>query len=131
MAEKGDLRYDKADMKRRLLAIILGLSMACALTAAAAEPFVLTAWTHRADGVDHVFELDVKNVSSTETRLKGRLVVISVYDTSRPTVMVIDDQPVGAGDVKHLTLRWSDAPVLGYVRALLVLTDGAQQTTVK
>jgi hypothetical protein len=95
-----------------------------ALAAAPTPNFALVSFQHHADGPDRVFELEVKNVTDQSADLRGRFVTISVYDTTQPTVMPIEDVQVAPHATQHLEIRWVGAPLAGRVRALLVLSGG-------
>ncbi len=95
-----------------------------AASARGASALSLEKTSHVSSGIDHVFDFELKNDSSANLRLHGRLVVISVYDTHPAVTLPIYDFAVPAGATRTLEVKWSDAPLVGRVRALLVLGDG-------
>jgi hypothetical protein len=58
-------------------------------------------------------------------------VALSVYDTTQPTVIPIEDTLIAAHEIKHLEIRWVSAPLVGRMRALLVLSGGNGPSFVK
>ena len=96
-----------------------------AFAAAPTPSFTLQSFKHHADGPDRVFDLEVQNFTDQSASLSGRFVVISVYDTTQPTVLPIPAVNVAPHATQHLEIRWVGAPLAGRVRALLVLSGGA------
>ena len=118
--------YDVNTMTRRfpiILALLAALFLPF-LTVQAASPFAAQDVEHHQEGADHFFTFNIRNAESQDLRIHGRLVVINVYDTTRPVTLPIEEAALPKGGTASVTLKWSDAPVIGPVRALLVLSDG-------
>lgn len=93
-------------------------------------PLSIKAMRHHADGVDQVFEFDVANSLDSSIQAHGRLVVINVYSADKPETVLIDGLTIPAGGTATLDVRWRNAPLVGQVRALLVLTDDQHPSSV-
>lgn len=98
---------------------------------ATSPELVLRSFQHRADGTDRVFNLGIENVSGHDAILRGRLVAISVYDTTQPTVMPLEPYNIAAGGTQRVEVRWVGAPAVGRVRALLVLSGDSGSSYVR
>lgn len=124
-------------MKKTIFALIIvpliGLILPTFLAVAAtpAPNFALRSFKHHANGPDRVFELEVENTSNQNTYLRGRFVVISVYDTAQPAVLPIEEEMIAAHATKNLVINWVGAPAAGRIRALLVLSGGAGSSLVE
>lgn len=87
-------------------------------------------FSNRQDGLDQVFTFSVQNDVGRDINVSGRLIVLNVYDTSPPASLPINS--IGIQDTESLktSIRWSNAPLIGQVRALLVLNVGPGMTIV-
>jgi len=118
-------------LKRAIVAIALGVGFATAVFAQPASQLIVTSARHHADGIDQVFEFEIENASDVDVVTRGRLVVINIYDASLPRSIAIQDVRVPARGKSTIPVRWGDAPLIGQVRALLVLNDGLHPSLVE
>jgi LysM repeat protein len=75
-------------------------------------------------GITRSYEFDIANISSRDLTVHGQVVLINVYDSAAPITFPVSDLPIPAGGVATVGIRWEDAPLIGQVRAELMLTDG-------
>lgn len=95
------------------------------------SPISVSSFAHRADGVDHILEVMVRNTTDKDLLLKGRFVVINVYDTSLPANILIEAKTIKAGASEKVSVRWSNTPLFGKARALAVLSVGQGVSSVE
>lgn len=75
-------------------------------------------------GIDRSYEFDIANISDRDLTVHGRVALINVYDTAPPITFPLADLFIAAGGVQTVGIKWEDAPLIGQVRAELMLTDG-------
>jgi len=119
-------------LNRLTIAAVLGFALAATAFVAQADttPLVLKSFTNSAAGADRVFGMDIQNNAPQDVIVHGRLVAISVYDATPAVVMSIPNATIKAGETKRFVTRWTDAPFVGRVRTLLVITDGKDPSLV-
>lgn len=98
---------------------------------AAGGAFEISDFARTQDGLDQVFTFTVRNVTENDAVANGRLIVLNVYDTSHPTPLAVNNLAVPAQGSVKASVRWPVAPLLGQIRALLVLNAGPGTTTVE
>lgn len=118
-------------LKRILLTTIASLAFATTAAAQGASPLKVVESVHHGEGIDHVFEFTVSNSGPRTIVARGRLVVINVYDASLPVTIPIRELAIPADGTAVLAVRWENAPLVGQVRALLVLNDGQRDSLVE
>jgi len=118
-------------LKRVIAAALVYLGFASVAFGQSPTPLSVASVRHYGEGVNRVFELEVANSGDRTVTTRGRLVVINVYDTSLPTTIPIADLSVPAHGTAKTAVRWSDAPLVGQVRVLLVLNDGQHVSLVE
>lgn len=95
-----------------------------------ASPLSVKSFRHHAEGIEQVFEFEVANALDRELTATGRLIVLNVYDTAPPVSIPVETVTVAPGGVSDVRVTWPDAPFVGQVRVLLVLSDGTNPTLV-
>ena len=118
-------------LKRVIAAALLSLGFASVAFGQSPTPLSVASVRHYGEGVNRVFEIDIANSGDRDVVTRGRLVVINVYDATLPTSIPIPDVNVPARDVGRAIVRWSDAPLIGQIRVLLVLNDGQHASLVE
>ncbi|HTK60452.1 MAG TPA: LysM peptidoglycan-binding domain-containing protein [Candidatus Baltobacteraceae bacterium] len=119
-------------LKRVIAAAMLLLGSASAIAfAQGPTPLSVVSMRHYGDGVDRVFEFELANGGDRAVATRGRLVVINVYDASLPETIPIREVTVPGSGTSTAIVRWDDAPLIGQVRALLVLNDGQHASLVE
>ncbi len=108
----------------KALAFAAALLLAGPVAAQDAKDLVFDGYSHAQEGRDRVFLLRVRNTSNLPVTVRGRFLTINVYDTALPQTTVLSDMIIGAGLTHEVMVRWTDAPSYGYMRGLLILTDG-------
>jgi hypothetical protein len=108
----------------KALAFAAALLLAGPVTAQSAKDLAFEGYSHAQEGDDRVFTLHVRNTSSLPTTVRGRFLTINVYDTAPPQTTILSDLTIPAGQLQDVVVRWTDAPSYGYMRGLLILTDG-------
>lgn len=88
-------------------------------------------FSHRQKGLDHILSFDVRNGEKRDAVVQGRFIVLNVYDTSPPVSIPLERLEIPAGEVVRASARWRNAPLLGQIRALLVLNGGPGMTSVE
>lgn len=83
------------------------------------------------DGLDQVFTFSVQNDMGRDINVSGRMIVLNVYDTSPPLSLPINTLGIKDGTNRYTEVRWSNAPLIGQLRALLVLNVGPGMTVVE
>jgi hypothetical protein len=101
------------------------------VSAQKAAALQVRATREHSSGIDRVFEFDVANLADHGVTARGRVMLLSVYDASQPVTVLVPDLRLGPGGVSTVTVRWTDAPFVGQVRALLVLSDGLDPTLIQ
>lgn len=94
-------------------------------------PVKVVATREYAQGLDRVFEFDLANAIGKDVTVRGRVVLLNVYDASLPVTLPVKDVTVTASKTETIGVRWTDAPLIGQVRALLVLNDGRDPSLVQ
>lgn len=97
---------------------------ASGVSAQNAAPLEVRATRQRSFGVDRAFEFDVADVADRPLIAGGRVVLLNIYDASRPVTLPVPDFRLEPGGVTTVKVLWQDAPLVGRIRALLVLDDG-------
>lgn len=95
------------------------------------SPLSMSSARHHGDGVSRIFEFDIVNSSDRSVTTRGRLVVINVYDAALPITLPVRDFTIPAKGTVTAVVRWDDAPLIGQIRALLVLNDGQYASLVE
>ena len=113
-------------MFKRLFILVATVSCAFApvVLAKDASPLSVSEVHQAAQGVDRVFSFTIGNALDREVSVRGRVVVISVYGTSLPTSLPVERVTVPAHSTSNVTVRWHDAPIVGQMRATIVLDEG-------
>lgn len=81
--------------------------------------------------VDRVFEFDIVNSSVRDLFARGRVVLLNVYDASLPVTILVPDVHFPPGSTTSVSVRWPNAPLVGQIRALLVLNDGQDPSLIQ
>ncbi|WKZ28651.1 MAG: LysM domain-containing protein [Patescibacteria group bacterium] len=119
-------------MFNRLLFILSTLFWALAMPALAQDisPLNVRAVRQAPDGVDRVLTFTIANDRPQAVMASGRVVVISVYGTSLPASLPIEDVVVPPGSTVDVRVRWHDAPIVGQLRATIILNEGSASATI-
>ncbi len=119
-------------MFNRLLFILSTLLWALAMPVFAQDvsPLGVRSVQQAPDGVERVLTFTIANSQNREVLARGRVVVISVYDTSLPVSLPIEDVVVPANGTTEVRVRWYDAPILGQIRATIILNEGSASAAI-
>lgn len=119
-------------MFNRLIFILSTLLWALAMPAFAQDvsPLGVREVRQAPDGVDRVLTFTIANNRDQDVLASGRVVVISVYGTSLPASLPIEDVIVPAGKTTEVRVRWHDAPIFGQIRTTIILNEGSASATI-
>ncbi len=119
-------------MFKKLLILVAAASFALApaVFAKEASPLTVREVHQTVQGVDRVFFFTVENALSREVNVHGRVVVINVYDTSLPLTLSVENVRIPARGASDVTVRWHDAPIIGQIRATIILDEGGGSSLV-
>lgn len=118
-------------LKRIIFAACLLLASASSAAAQDRSPLSIVSVRQYGDGIDRVFEFTVANALDRPVTARGRAVLIGVYDASLPETIQIREVTVPAGGMTTVVVRWENAPLIGQIRALVVLNDGQHDSLVE
>lgn len=93
--------------------------------------FEVQDFKNRQDGLDQVFTFSVQNNTGRDINVSGRMIVLNVYDTAPPLSLPVNNLVIKDGKNQNVVIRWSGAPLIGQVRALLVLNVAPGMTIVE
>ncbi|HJV33275.1 MAG TPA: LysM peptidoglycan-binding domain-containing protein [Patescibacteria group bacterium] len=116
---------------RAIAAALFLLALSAPVLAQSPTPLSVVSSRQYGEGVDRVFEFKVANSGERPVAARGRLVVINVYAATLPLTIPVREIVVPPGASTTAVVRWDDAPLLGQVRALLVLNDGQHASLVE
>lgn len=118
---------------RRPIGIVASLAVLMLALPALAQDGTLdvTSIDWRQDRLDQIFDVTVSNRSDSDVIVSGKLIVLNVYDTSPPASLPLETLAIDPGGSETASVRWIGAPLLGQVRALLVVNGGTGGAIVK
>lgn len=109
----------------------IALTVLPAAAAVGTVPLEVDATRESGVGVDRIFDFDVTNTSDRVLFARGRVVLLNVYAASLPVTIAVPDVRLAAGATTTVSVRWQNAPLIGQIRALLVLNDGVDPSLVQ
>ena len=121
-------------MYKRGAIFIAALAIAAVALSASGQtsaPLEVKAARQTGSGLDRIFEFDVTNSSGHELFVRGRLVLLNVYDASLPVTVLVPDVRIPAHGMATVGVTWVNAPLVGQIRALLVLNDGQDPSLIQ
>jgi hypothetical protein len=98
--------------------------------AAQSTAFSIAAKGQRAEGVDRVFDFEVTDATGHDLDVSGQVTFLDVYSASPAVAMSVPSMRVTPGKT-DFSIRWSDAPLFGQMRALVVLNDGTDPLVIE
>ena len=116
--------------KLLILAAAVSFALAPAVFAKEASPLTVREVRQTVQGVDRVFSFKIENTLNRTANVSGRVVVINVYDTSLPLTLPVENVRVPARGTSDVVVRWHDAPIVGQIRASIVLNEGGESSLV-
>lgn len=98
---------------------------------AAPAPFSVVQTASRVEGVDRIFTFRIANGSDHELDLNGKVVFLNVYSAAPAVTLSLPETRVASGAMQDVSVRWNDAPLVGQLRALVVLNDGTDPLVIE
>ncbi len=116
--------------KLSIIVLVAFFALVPAVFAKDASPLAVREVRQTVQGVDRVFSFTIENTLNRVANVRGRVVVINVYDTSLPLTLPVENIRVPARSTSNVTVRWHDAPIVGQIRASIILDEGEESSLV-
>ncbi len=112
--------------------IFLALSSVLIVPAFAKEasPLLVRAARQAPAGVDRVFSFTIANQSDRAVAAHGRVVVINVYGAGPAVTLPVEETVVPPNGTAEVAIVWHDAPIIGQIRATLILNESTPTATI-